>query len=275
MVAGERQVDRSRAVKNQYPKKETVMTTPKTNDHAGAPHRPVSRRMFLQGMAAPVGALVLGRLWWRSRHDARRSGSLARPRQPQRALRRRARLLARRSNTGPGSRAAKKQSSCGISRIRTSMSTSPARPLAPSTTTKSRPPSRLGTGGPDVAQVEFQLLTSLVVGGAILPITQDVAGDKDKFVDWTWQQVSLGGDVYAIPQDIGPMGMYYRKDLFDQYGIAVPTTWDEIQRRRRSCRRLTPLNTSRISRPRSRASSRASPGRMGPSGSAPAATPGR
>ncbi|GAC1383478.1 MAG: extracellular solute-binding protein [Herpetosiphon sp.] len=86
-----------------------------------------------------------------------------------------------------------------------------------------------GTGGPDCAQVEFQLLTSLVVGGAIVPITKDVASAKDKFIDWTWQQVSLGGDVYAIPQDIGPLGMFYRKDLFDQFGIAVPKTWDEYK----------------------------------------------
>ncbi len=86
-----------------------------------------------------------------------------------------------------------------------------------------------GAGAPDLAQVEFQLLTSLVVGGALQPITQEAASAKDKFVDWTWQQVSLGGDVYAIPQDIGPMGLYYRKDLFDQYGIAVPTTWDEYK----------------------------------------------
>ena len=33
--------------------------------------------------------------------------------------------------------------------------------------------------------------------------------------------------VYAIPQDTGPMAMYYRKDLFQKAGIAVPTTWDE------------------------------------------------
>jgi multiple sugar transport system substrate-binding protein len=86
-----------------------------------------------------------------------------------------------------------------------------------------------GTGAPDVAQVEYQYLTSMVVGGVVEPITEEAASAKDKFVDWTWQQVSLGGDVYAIPQDIGPTGMYYRKDIFDQYGIAVPTTWEEFR----------------------------------------------
>lgn len=84
-----------------------------------------------------------------------------------------------------------------------------------------------GSGGPDVAQVEFQLLTSMVVTGAVQPITEQAASAQDLFIDWTWQQVSLGGDVYAIPQDIGPMGMFYNKEIFEQYGIAVPTTWEE------------------------------------------------
>ena len=84
-----------------------------------------------------------------------------------------------------------------------------------------------GSGGPDVAQVEFQLLTSMVVTGAVQPITQQAASAQDQFIDWTWQQVSLGGDVYAIPQDIGPRGMFYNKEIFEQYNIAVPTTWEE------------------------------------------------
>ncbi len=33
--------------------------------------------------------------------------------------------------------------------------------------------------------------------------------------------------VYAVPQDSGPMALYYRKDLFEQAGIPVPKTWDE------------------------------------------------
>ncbi len=84
-----------------------------------------------------------------------------------------------------------------------------------------------GSGGPDLAQIEFQLLTSMVVSGAVQPITQQAASAESQFIDWTWQQVSLGGDVYAVPQDIGPMGMFYNKEIFEQYDIAVPTTWEE------------------------------------------------
>jgi multiple sugar transport system substrate-binding protein len=44
-----------------------------------------------------------------------------------------------------------------------------------------------------------------------------------------WSTITLGTDsVYAIPQDSGPMMLYYRADLFDQMGLTVPTTWDEF-----------------------------------------------
>ncbi|MEU4339477.1 extracellular solute-binding protein [Micromonospora lupini] len=48
-------------------------------------------------------------------------------------------------------------------------------------------------------------------------------------MEWTWAQVSgPNGEVWAIPQDTGPPGMLYRRDIFDQYGNQVPTTWDEF-----------------------------------------------
>jgi multiple sugar transport system substrate-binding protein len=86
-----------------------------------------------------------------------------------------------------------------------------------------------GSGGPDLAQVGLEFVNSLVVGGALQPITKEVAAYKDKFIDWTIQEVTLGGDIYAIPQDIGPMAMFYRKDIFDQYSITVPKTWNEYK----------------------------------------------
>ena len=33
---------------------------------------------------------------------------------------------------------------------------------------------------------------------------------------------------YAVPWGYNQWGVYYRKDLFEKYGIAVPTTWDEF-----------------------------------------------
>jgi multiple sugar transport system substrate-binding protein len=79
---------------------------------------------------------------------------------------------------------------------------------------------------PDLGQVEFQLLPTFETTGSLVDMSQYGANSvKDKFVPWTWGQVSLGNAVYAIPQDSGPMAMYYRSDIFKKYNIPVPTTW--------------------------------------------------
>jgi multiple sugar transport system substrate-binding protein len=79
---------------------------------------------------------------------------------------------------------------------------------------------------PDLGQVEFQLLPTFETTAALVDLSQYGANDvKNQFVPWTWSQVSLGNGVYAIPQDSGPMAMYYRQDIFQKYNIPVPTTW--------------------------------------------------
>jgi len=84
---------------------------------------------------------------------------------------------------------------------------------------------------PDLGQIEYDALPNFRVQDGLTNIAScaNVSESKDKFIDWTWNQVTFNEDnsVYAIPQDTGPMAMYYRKDLFEKAGIAVPTTWDE------------------------------------------------
>jgi multiple sugar transport system substrate-binding protein len=82
---------------------------------------------------------------------------------------------------------------------------------------------------PDVVQIEYQLVPSFVAQDALLDLTAYGANDvKDKFVPWTWAQVSQGAGVYAYPQDAGPMVMFCNDAVLDKYKIAVPTTWDEF-----------------------------------------------
>ncbi|MEU8146856.1 sugar ABC transporter substrate-binding protein [Nonomuraea sp. NPDC048901] len=96
--------------------------------------------------------------------------------------------------------------------------------------TKLRTALKAGTGAPDVVQIEFQYIPTFTITGSLLDLRPyGAAALKDKFVDWTWSQVTgKDGEVWAIPQDSGPMGMLYRKDIFDKHGIAVPKTWDEF-----------------------------------------------
>ncbi len=88
---------------------------------------------------------------------------------------------------------------------------------------------KAGAGAPDVAQIEFDFLPSFIVTDGLADMSQfgaDLA--KSYFVPWTWGQVSPDGKaVYGIPQDTGPLALMYNKRIFDQYGLSVPTTWDE------------------------------------------------
>ena len=81
---------------------------------------------------------------------------------------------------------------------------------------------------PDLGQIEYATLPNFEhVGGVVNLAPYGASKVKPDFVPWTWGQVTQGSAVYAIPQDTGPMGLFYRADLFKQYGLAVPTTWDQ------------------------------------------------
>lgn len=85
---------------------------------------------------------------------------------------------------------------------------------------------------PDLGQIEYDALPNFLVQDGIedLSACEDVVASEDQFVDWAWGQVTLGTDsVYGIPQDTGPMALFYRADLFEKNGIEIPTTWDEYR----------------------------------------------
>lgn len=71
----------------------------------------------------------------------------------------------------------------------------------------------------------------------------------DQFFDFAWKQVTFGDTgVYAIPQDTGPMAMFYRKDLFEKYGVEVPKTWRSSQPSPRQYTNRIPRSRSPIFR---------------------------
>jgi multiple sugar transport system substrate-binding protein len=93
---------------------------------------------------------------------------------------------------------------------------------------------------PDLFQAEYQALPTFVSNDAVADLGKYAGDARSKFADAVWQQVTLGTEaVYAIPQDSGPMMLYYRKDLFSQYGLAVPKTWDEFAATARALRTKT------------------------------------
>ncbi|GAB2923578.1 ABC transporter substrate-binding protein [Streptomyces heilongjiangensis] len=108
--------------------------------------------------------------------------------------------------------------------------------------TKLRTALKAGTGAPDLVQIEYQAIPTFTITDSLLDLRPYGASALEStFVDWTWGQVSgSDGEVWAIPQDTGPMGMLYREDIFDKHGIDVPTTWDEFAEAARRLHRADP-----------------------------------
>lgn len=86
-----------------------------------------------------------------------------------------------------------------------------------------------GTGAPDLIMLESEVLPSFTIRDGLMDLVPYGANDvKGDYTDGAWADVASGDAVYAIPVDGGPMGMLYRQDIFDEYGVAVPTTWEEF-----------------------------------------------
>jgi multiple sugar transport system substrate-binding protein len=96
--------------------------------------------------------------------------------------------------------------------------------------TKLRTALDAGKGTPDLSQVEYQYIpTFAILKGFVDLRPYGAAANAAKFVGWVWDQVTgPDGEIYAYPQDTGPMGMLYRADIFAAHGISVPATWDEF-----------------------------------------------
>ncbi|MFG2899845.1 ABC transporter substrate-binding protein [Streptomyces zaomyceticus] len=102
---------------------------------------------------------------------------------------------------------------------------------------------------PDLGQVEYDSLASFRLKGGLTDISScpGVEQAGDTFVDWTWSQVEFGADgkdgVWAVPQDTGPMALFYRKDIYDTMGMKAPVTWDEYAEQARKLKKEGKLIT--------------------------------
>ncbi|MFD8385880.1 ABC transporter substrate-binding protein [Streptomyces sp. NPDC059679] len=84
--------------------------------------------------------------------------------------------------------------------------------------------------GPCLAQIEYQAIPSMLVKNSVMDITQYASDGMDKYVPSAVSSSSVGGKIYGVPVDVGPMVLFYRKDLFAKYGITKPpATWAEYK----------------------------------------------
>lgn len=85
-----------------------------------------------------------------------------------------------------------------------------------------------GSGVPDVASMEYQTIPQFQLPGALADLTDyGFAELEDLYTASTWSAVTPNSGIWALPQDSGPMAMFYNADVFDEAGVEVPLTWDE------------------------------------------------
>jgi multiple sugar transport system substrate-binding protein len=94
--------------------------------------------------------------------------------------------------------------------------------------------------GPDIAKVEYQSLPALVSKGVVADITDYTKDTVKKYDDATLKSTVFQGKVYGVPQDVAPLMLFYRQDLFAKYGLSVPTTWDEFAAEAKTVRSKAP-----------------------------------
>ena len=86
-----------------------------------------------------------------------------------------------------------------------------------------------GVGAPDVSQFELTDAPRYIATGRLTDLTPVAAKYKTRFPASLWDNCTLNGRVYAIPWDIGPCAVFYKRDLFRRYGIDPDKieTWDD------------------------------------------------
>lgn len=80
----------------------------------------------------------------------------------------------------------------------------------------------------DAAHVTNSSVTQLQAKGLLMPLNDLVAKYRDTYQIEPGMEIKFGDDIIAIAFMANAQIFYYRKDLFEQYGIEVPKTYDDI-----------------------------------------------
>lgn len=82
--------------------------------------------------------------------------------------------------------------------------------------------------GPCLAQVGYGEVPDLYVKGLLQDVRSEADRYKDNYSAGAYSLMNVGNTVVGLPQDTGPLVYYYNEAAFDQLGIEVPTTAEEL-----------------------------------------------
>ena len=97
------------------------------------------------------------------------------------------------------------------------------------------------SGKPDVIEGLLEDTAAYVQAGIIQPLDERFAAwdESDQFVESTLTPLTIDGKLYGIPYNTNARAMLYRKDIFEEHGLEVPTTWGDFIETARTITELT------------------------------------
>jgi ABC-type glycerol-3-phosphate transport system substrate-binding protein len=85
-----------------------------------------------------------------------------------------------------------------------------------------------GSGAPSFATIVSDYVQKFIDQGGLVDMTAYVNQHKGQFPKYKLEMNSdKNGRVFGVPFNSAPVGMWYRKDIFDKFNLKLPTTWDE------------------------------------------------
>jgi len=98
--------------------------------------------------------------------------------------------------------------------------------------------------GPDVMRFHSSWLTQ--IQGILLPFPEDVVSETGLSTDYfktVERDLKRDGAYYGLPLSIDTLALYVNKDLLNNVGAQVPTSWDELES---TARELTTVDGGKI-----------------------------
>ncbi len=74
-------------------------------------------------------------------------------------------------------------------------------------------------GAPDVSQLQITDAPHYMATGKLADLTAVAAKYQSKFPASRWAECVMNGHVYAIPWDLGPVAIFYKRNIFKEYNI--------------------------------------------------------
>lgn len=91
-----------------------------------------------------------------------------------------------------------------------------------------------GNSLPDIIVMHPDQVENFAQGGILMELSDILDGEianRNNFPDYVVEDFQVDGKYYGIPKDIGTLGLFYNKDLFDAAGMPYPDstwTWEEL-----------------------------------------------